>query len=171
MKRIYIVVGALLAAMSWTTVASAEPLRVKLDKYELLRLEKDAATVLIANPAIADVGIESTRLIIIIGRAPGETELVVLDDFGHEILKRPVVVVPTVDRNVTVHRGGVEATLSCAPRCIVIPNPGAGRAPPAGVGAAAAKEEDEKGGPSGPSSEDIAAAAAAAAAAAVSGKN
>lgn len=168
MKRILIVAGGVVAAFVLTSAALAEAVRVTLDKYEFVRLDRDLATVLIANPIIADVGIESTRLIVLVGRVPGETELVVLDSRGNEILKSPVVVVPNLERTVTVQRGVREATLSCAPRCTLIPNPGAGKAAPGGGGAGAGGEEEEEAkGPPAPSAEDVAAAAAAAAAAAV----
>ncbi len=165
MKRICTLSGAILAIVVSTSALGAETLRVTLDKYYLVRLNQDLASVLIANPNIADVGIESTRLVVLVGRSPGETNLVILDKAGNEILNSPVVVVPTLERQVTVHRGVVEATFSCDPRCAPIPNPGAGPAGPIGDGAPTIEAEETA--PPGPSAENIAAAAAAAAAAAV----
>lgn len=131
MKRIYIAMGAMLTLAGLSSAAGAEALRVTLDKYEFVKLDRAVATVLIANPSIVDVGIENARLIILVGRTPGETMLVILDNEGNEILTTAVVVVPKLEREVTVHRGLAEATLSCYPRCAPIPNPGAGPAAPA----------------------------------------
>lgn len=98
-----------------------EPVRVVVDKAHLMRLDTDASVVMVANPTIADVAVESPRMVFIVGREPGETNIFVLDSNGNEIVQSDLVVVPKTDRHVTVHRvtedATVEATLSCAPRC------------------------------------------------------
>lgn len=98
-----------------------EPVSVVVDKAHLMRLDKDASVVMVANPTIADVAIESPRMVFIVGREPGETNIFVLDSNGNEIVQSDLVVVPKPDRHVTVHRitedATEEATLSCAPRC------------------------------------------------------
>ena len=160
MRRIYIALGAIVtvACVSWA--AGAESIRVTIDQYEFVRLKEPAATVLLANPNIADLAVENARLLILVGRVPGETMLVVLDKQGDEILKTAVVVVPKLERELTLQRGLAEATYSCDPRCAPVPNPGAGVTPPvAAPGAAPAEKEALP-------AEEIAAAAAAAAAAA-----
>jgi hypothetical protein len=143
MKRIIAVVSTVLALASFSSAQGAEAVRVTLDKYELVRLNSDVATVLIANPAIADVAVEKSRLLFLIGRSPGETNLVLLDQAGREIMNTSVVVVPNLEREVTVHRGATESTFSCAPRCAPIPNPG--RRPPAASGGGGGGEEEESG--------------------------
>ena len=141
MKRILAVLSTVLALASFSSAQGAEPVRVTLDKYELVRLDTDVATVLIANPAIADVAVEKSRLLFLIGRSPGETMLVLLDEAGREIMNTSIVVVPNLEREVTVHRGAVEATFSCAPRCTTIPNPG--RRPPATGGGGGGSEDED----------------------------
>ena len=140
MKRILAVVSTVLALASFSSAQGSEAVRVTLDKYELVRLNADVATVLIANPAIADVVVEKSRLLFLIGRSPGETMLVLLDKAGREIMNAAIVVVPNLEREITVHRGAVEATFSCAPRCAGIPNPGR-RAPATGGGGGGEAEE------------------------------
>ncbi len=141
MKRILAVLSTVLALASFSSAQGAEPLRVVLDKYELVRLNTDVATVLIANPDIADVAVEKSRLLFLIGRSPGETMLVLLDEAGREIMNTSIVVVPNLEREVTIHRGAEEATFSCAPRCTPIPNPGR-RAPATGGAGGDSEEED-----------------------------
>ena len=111
-----------------------EPIIVPVHNVEVVKLDRDASVVLIANPVIANVAVESKRLIFVFGLEPGETNLVVLDSEGEEILTQPVVVVPILERRVTVSRVNVneEATYSCAPRCVIV-------ATPSGTGAAAAR--------------------------------
>ncbi len=141
MKRILGVLSIVLALASISSAQGAEPVRITLDKYELVRLNTDVATVLIANPAIADVAVEKSRLLFLIGRSPGETMLVLLDKAGREIMNTSIVVVPNLEREVTVHRGAAEVTFSCAPGCTSIPNPGR-RAPATGGGGGGESEEE-----------------------------
>jgi hypothetical protein len=113
---------------------AAEPIIVPIHTVKVVKLDRDASVVLIANPVIANVAVESKRLIFVFGLEPGETNLVVLDSDGEEILTAPVVVVPILERRVTISRVNVneEATFSCAPRCVIV-------ATPAGTGASAVR--------------------------------
>lgn len=164
MKRILAVLSTVLALASFSSAQGAEPLRVVLDKYELVRLNTDVATVLIANPDIADVAVEKSRLLFLIGRSPGETMLVLLDEAGREIMNTSIVVVPNLEREVTIHRGAEEATFSCAPRCTPIPNPGR-RAPATGGDGGDLEEDTESAQRSAAAAERQAAASERAAAA------
>ncbi len=116
------------------------PLRVVLDKARLMRLDKDASIVMVANPAIADVAIESSRMIFVLGRQIGETNFFVLDAQGNEIFQADLVVVPNLDRAVTLYRNTAEETYSCEPRCQTVTTPTGtdGAAAAASTGAAAA---------------------------------
>ena len=113
---------------------AAEAIIVPVHKVKIVKLDRDASVVLVANPTIADVAVESERLIFLFGLEPGETSLTILDADGEEILVAPVVVVPLVERQVTVNRASSneEATYSCAPRCAAV-------ATPAGTGSDAQK--------------------------------
>lgn len=126
MKRwsLFATLAIMLAARA---AAAAETLDVTVDKGTLLRLETNAKIVLLAQPAIADAVIESPRLIFILGRRPGETNLFVLDARGRVIVEADVVVRANGPRHVSIHRGTSEATLSCAPRCSSVATPGVTR--------------------------------------------
>jgi len=104
---------------------AAEAIIVTVHKLEVVKLDRDASVVLIANPTIADVAVESERLIFLFGLEQGETSIHILDADGEEILIAPVVVVPLVERQVTVNRASnnEEATYSCAPRCAAVSTP------------------------------------------------
>lgn len=96
---------------------------IAINKAELLRLPRDAAIVLVADPNVVDVAIESPRLVFLFGKLPGETNIFVLDKKGEAIIQTDIVVLPTARSHVTVDRGVVEATYSCTPRCAAIPTP------------------------------------------------
>ena len=115
---------ALVIAVTARAAFAAEAVDVTVDMGTLLRLETNAKVVLVAEPGITDAVIESPRLIFILGRRPGETNLFVLDSAGREIMNVDVVVHPDKPRHVSVHRSTREATLSCAPRCASVETPG-----------------------------------------------
>ena len=121
-----------------TSSLAAETLTVTLDKAEILRLDRAPSTVMVGNPDVVDVSLESARVMFLIGKAVGETNLLVLDREGNSISAYDVVVVPEVDRHLTVNRGsdGV-TTLSCLPRCVGVKNPGVEAAGKAAAPAAA----------------------------------
>ena len=109
--------AALVIAFSARAAFAAEVVDVTVDMGTLLRLDTNAKVVLVAEPGIADAVIESPRLIFILGRRPGATNLYVLDAAGREIMKADVVVHADKPGHVSVQRSDREATLSCAPRC------------------------------------------------------
>ena len=116
--------AALVIAFAARGAFAAEMVDVTVDKGTLLRLEANAKVVLVAEPGIADAVIESPRLIFILGRRPGETNLYVLDAAGREIMNADVVVRPDKTTHVSVTRSTRTATLSCAPRCATVETPG-----------------------------------------------
>lgn len=128
--------------------ASAETLTVAVDKSQPLRVGRAASVVVVGQPAIADVQVESPRLVMVLGRSVGETNLILLDNDGGEIATYDIVVVPSPDRQVTIFHGGDGvSTLSCNPRCAGVRNPGTDKEP--GKGGAAAAAGGLGGAPSG----------------------
>lgn len=125
-RRLAAVIGLVLFAA--LPAVAAEPLRVTIGKAHLMRLDSDAAIIMVADPTVADVVLESPRTLFIVGRSPGETNLYVLDGDGAEIVHTDVVVVPNADREVTLDRNTVETTFSCAPRCTQAAEPSAAAA-------------------------------------------
>ena len=114
----YAVSLAVCVVASSFTTAHAETIRVEVNQAEILRLEADAQIVHIANPAIADVVVESPRLLFVVGRAPGQTGLFILDANGNEVINADLLVTPNNSHEVTLNRNAVELTYSCSPRCI-----------------------------------------------------
>ena len=72
----------------------------------LLRLDRPAATVFVANPKIADIQMKSPRLVYIFGREPGETSLFAVDSGERGALKDLVpdgrIEVRSIDDNIVV---------------------------------------------------------------------
>ncbi len=68
------------------------PIALAVGKGTLIRFARDADTVFVANPEIADVLVKSPRLVYLFGKAPGDTSLYAVDAQQRVILGRPVAV-------------------------------------------------------------------------------
>lgn len=67
-------------------------LRLAPGKSKTVKLEHDAASVIISNPAHATVFLDSARLLVVVPRAPGATSFTVLDQQGKTLLTQAVMV-------------------------------------------------------------------------------
>ncbi|WP_448585212.1 type II and III secretion system protein family protein [Thermaurantiacus sp.] len=86
---------ALLASLpAAATIAEAPTGRiaVEIGKGRLLRLDRPAASLFVADPAIADVGVRSPSLVYLFGKAPGATSLFALDGANRPIAALDVLV-------------------------------------------------------------------------------
>lgn len=97
--------------------AAADDLAVAKDQSKVIRLTGDATTVVVGNPAIADVTMQDGSTAFITGKGFGTTNVIAMDADGRQIASFRVVVTSTSDRSVTVIKGQQQITLSCAPRC------------------------------------------------------
>ncbi len=148
MRRVLLTVWLVIAMTAiCAPLGAAEVITVTLDKAKVLRLDKPASVIILANPGIADVVLESPRFLFMIGRIPGETSLTILDANRNEILAATLAVVPEDERHITILRncrgqgGGncpPEETLNCvAGRCSSVILPGADSKTTGGAGAGA----------------------------------
>ena len=110
------------APSGWAQPKAAEPLQVVTNKATIVRLAGRAQNVIIGDPRVVDVTVENRSMLILFGRSPGETNLIVLDSQNREILSVPVVVAEETNRHVTVtssaKSGLKEVVYNCAPRCV-----------------------------------------------------
>ncbi|HKT16647.1 MAG TPA: type II and III secretion system protein family protein [Stellaceae bacterium] len=71
---------------------SGSAIRIDVGKGDLIKLDRNADTVFVADPKIADVRVKTPRLIYIFGKGPGETSLYAVDAEQHVITNKSVVV-------------------------------------------------------------------------------
>lgn len=90
---------------------------VLVDQASLVRLERPAAEIVVGNPSIADVSVQSGKVLIVTGKSFGETNLIVVDAEGKVIVHRRLIVQEPRTNFVTVYRGSGRQTLHCAPYC------------------------------------------------------
>jgi len=118
LARLLIVLGVMLAppALANDEVSTdGEPIVVELNEGKLIRLEKPANSVFIANPGIADISVKSARLVYLFGTRPGETTLFAVDEEDQVVANLKVVVNHNISRltealDRLVPEGGITAT-------------------------------------------------------------
>jgi len=130
--RILVALAALVAGVPLGASAADDTIRVAVNKAELLRFDKAPTSVLVVNPAIADVVADGSPHVFVLGKTPGETQLFVLGEGGKTMLEKTVRVVSAPAGEVTVYRAGESAaTLDCSPRCTAPAGAGRSAAPAA----------------------------------------
>lgn len=111
--------GAPVPAIAANNAASTEIVQVNFDQATLIKLDRPAAEVVVGNPSIADVSVQSGKVLVVTGKSFGETNLIVIDADGKVVTSRRLIVQEARAGLVTVYRGGADGkvTLSCAPYC------------------------------------------------------
>ncbi len=98
-------------------MARAVNLNVEIDQAKLVELDRPAAEIIIGNPSIADVAVQSGKLLVVTGKSAGLTNLMALDGSGKLIYDKKVFVAADKQRLVTVSKGTARATFTCTPQC------------------------------------------------------
>jgi Pilus formation protein N terminal region len=134
-----LLLSAFIAATAAATVARAESTVIHLNQSRRIALRGAAANVIIGDANVADVTVIDSHSILLMGKAYGATDVLVLDHAGRTLLDDHVMVAAQEGGVVTVHRGSATVEYSCTPRCQAL------SPPKEGSGAAAASSS-----PSGP---------------------
>lgn len=94
-----------------------ESVLVKVDHAKVVRLPEKAQTVIVGNPAIADVAVQKNGVMIVTGKSFGVTNLIALDAAGTLLAESLVRVGADSDSVLTVQRGLERESYSCTPVC------------------------------------------------------
>jgi Flp pilus assembly secretin CpaC len=108
---------ALAVLLSGTGAGKAEDLIVKYDQSQLLRLPRPAAEIIIGNPAIADISVQSGNLLVITGKTFGITNIIALDADRNVIQDQRVLVKRDEAKVVNLMRGTQRQSYNCTPQC------------------------------------------------------
>jgi len=115
---VLVVASSLIALPAW-----AADIRVEINQSRLHQLSRAASTVIVGNPAIADVSVTNANTLVVFGRSYGKTNLIALDAAGRQIANFNINVTPTQAAALTLTRGTGEYTYNCAPQCVRVINP------------------------------------------------
>lgn len=83
------------------------------DKAELVRLDTDAASVIVGSPDNLNVQLENRRLLVLTPNKPGATYLSILDDQGDVIMQRHVIVASPKANYIRIRRSCSGQSSSC----------------------------------------------------------
>jgi Pilus formation protein N terminal region len=104
-------------AASIATARAEETINLTLDRATVIRAPAKTTTVIIGNPAIADVSIQKNGVMVLTAKSYGETNLLALDSEGKLVSESWLKVQASSRNNLVVHRGGETETYSCEPLC------------------------------------------------------
>jgi len=111
-----VVVGGIFFSASDAN-SSETTIRIRTDRARIVPLVSTPATVIVGNPAVADVNIQNGNLLVIMGRNYGSTNIIALNAAGDQIAQFELSVTTGETNELSLYRGSLKATYSCAPRC------------------------------------------------------
>ena len=104
-------------AASAQTASQAGALNVEIDRSARVQLSGSASSVIVGNPAIADVTVVDANTLFIVGRGYGVTEVVAVDGVGRTLFQREIVVTGGSTGTVRVWRGAQATEMACGASC------------------------------------------------------
>jgi len=107
---------ALAAMMPSIAANAADTIEVVLDQAQIVRLPDRVGTVVIGNPLIADVTVQSGGLMVVTGKGYGRTNVIALDRRGAVLLEKAIQVLGP-HNVVVIYRGVDRESYSCSPKC------------------------------------------------------
>lgn len=109
--------GIAAASLAVAGIAHAGQFTVEAGKSKPIRIKGKAASVVIGNPNIADVGVHDEHLLFVSGKTFGTTNLLVFDKDGKTLFSADLVVTTNTSNLITVNRAGRDYSYDCAPTC------------------------------------------------------
>ena len=110
-------IGILLCPVAALAEPSPAAIGVNIDQARLIRLPARVATLVVGNPLIADVTLQSGGVVVVTGTSYGGTNLIAMDRAGEVLVDRLIQVEGPTDAIITVYHGFERESLSCTPMC------------------------------------------------------
>jgi Flp pilus assembly secretin CpaC len=116
--------GAFALALLLTGVAIApagsdakEPIAIVIDRAKVMHISRPADTIIIGNPAIADVSVQAGNLLVVTGKTFGITNIIALDAERNVIQDQRILVRRDELKVVNLQRGTERQSYNCTPQC------------------------------------------------------
>ena len=107
-----------LASLATATTANAgADVKIPVDQARIVELAAEPGTVIVGNPTIADVTLRNGNLMIIQGKAYGETNIIVLTTDGEQIANMDVVVQARNKNALWIYSSQGRKSFRCSPFC------------------------------------------------------
>ncbi|MEL6112654.1 MAG: pilus assembly protein N-terminal domain-containing protein [Pseudomonadota bacterium] len=110
---------AVLTSFLIAPTALAQQLWVTMDQVRSYTVDRPADSIIVGNPGIADVSVQNSKQFLLFGKAPGLTNIIVLDEEGETIKNLQVRVNPPSSNMLVYHRGSARTTYNCTRHCDV----------------------------------------------------
>jgi hypothetical protein len=110
-------IGILLWPAACLAAPVDEAIAVNVDQAKLFKLPGHVATIVVGNPLIADVTLQSGGVIVVTGKGYGATNFIAMDRSGEVLVDRVIEVEGPSDRLITIYRGVDRESYSCMPIC------------------------------------------------------
>jgi Flp pilus assembly secretin CpaC len=110
--------SALAVAFLATSASAQEVINLQLDRATVIRAPAKTTTMVVGNPAIADVAVQKNGVIVLTAKSYGETNLLALDADGQLVSESWLKVQGSTRENMVVTRGVERETYSCSPKCV-----------------------------------------------------
>jgi len=112
-----------LFAVFASTLAAGRPalaidtFTVILDQAKVMKLPERTATIVVGNPLIADISVQTGGIMVVTGKGYGITNLIAMDARGNTLMEQAIEVQAPRESVIVMHRGVERESYSCTPRC------------------------------------------------------
>ncbi len=110
-------VAAFLALAGSISTAQAGQVWLTMDQVRPYTMKKPAQSIVIGNPGIADVLTQDGDKLMLVGKAPGLTNIYLFDESGETIENLMIRVRSASSDMLVVHRGAARTTYNCTINC------------------------------------------------------
>ena len=110
-------IGILLWPAAALAEPSTDPIAVNVDQAKLVKLPTHVATIVVGNPLIADVALQTGGVLVVTGKGYGATNFIAMSRSGEVLVDRVIQVEGPTDQLVTIYRGVERESYSCMPIC------------------------------------------------------
>jgi len=97
--------------------AAEDAVTITLDQARVLRIPERTSTVVVGNPLIADISVQTGGMVVVTGKGYGVTNLIALDQRGNMLMEQFIEVRGPTSNVVVVYRGIDRESYSCTPNC------------------------------------------------------
>ena len=108
--------GAAIVVSATQIALAGQPLIVQTDKSQMISVSAEPGAIVIGNPAIADITVNGKQ-IFVHGKSFGDTNLMVLDLAGNQLVNFDITVANSAENNVAIFKPAGRVTYTCAPLC------------------------------------------------------
>lgn len=123
-----IILATLALGMAASAASADDVVSVTWRKAQIMSFGSGVGGIIIGDPSIVDVTVEASGQIVVFGKTPGETNMIVTGTDNTVLFNAPIVVMPEDSRQVSIISVGAntinERGWTCLTRCVQVIGPG-----------------------------------------------